>query len=160
MRTILFFTSVAVAMFAPILKISLNIFRRALVQMLQFFRLPSVQPRRDCERRIHPHYAGLKVEFRYPFKTARGTFLDAHAASLAVVHQNLVEPVRTHIAHDARLRADQITVVASVASATAETAVGFFNGLFFGVRLNHLFLRFSPAGRRQKFLLHTGEVWE
>src|ERR1700693_3447827 len=121
------------------LKISLNVFRRSLVQMLQFFRLPSVQPRRDGKGRIHPHYAGLKVEFRDALKAAGGTFLDAYAASLAVVHQNLVEPVRTHIAHDAWLRANQMTVVASVAGAATEAAAGFFHGLFFRVTLDHFF---------------------
>src|SRR5205085_9644257 len=82
---------------------------------LQFGGLAPVQPLRDRERRVHAHDAGVEVELGHPFEAARRALLDADAAALAVVHENLVEPVRSIEPDDARLGADQIAVVAGVA---------------------------------------------
>ena len=119
-----------------------------------------MQPRRDGERGIHSHDAGIEVEFGHALEAARRTFLDAHAATFAVVDQNLVEAVRTRRTHDARLGTNQITVVAGVAGAATEAAAGLFDRLLFRERLNHFLLRFAPACRRQHRLLDAREVRE
>ena len=68
-----------------------------------------------------------------PSRQPGRALLDADAASFAVVHEDLVEPVRAIEPDDARLRADQIAVVAGIAGAAAEAAVGLVDRLFFGV---------------------------
>src|SRR5690349_18375634 len=83
----------------------------------QLRRLAAVQPLRDGEGGVHAHDAGVEVELRDAFEAPGRTFLDADAAAFAVVHENLVEAVRSIVADDARLRADQVTVVAGVAGA-------------------------------------------
>ena len=119
-----------------------------------------MQPRRDCERRVHSHHAGVEVELGHALEAARRTFFDAHAAAFAVVDQNLVQAVRTLRPHDARLGTDQITVVAGVAGAAAEAAAGLLDRLLLRERLNHFLLRSAPAGGRQHRLLHAREVRE
>ncbi len=126
----------------------------------QLLRLPPVQPLRDRERRVHPHDAGVEVQLRHAFEAAGRALLDADAAAFAVVHQDLVQAVRAIERDDARLRADQIAVVAGVAGAAAEAAVGLFHRLLFGVRLNDFVLRAAPARRRQHRLLHARELRE
>jgi len=85
--------------------------------MPQLFRLPSVQPRRNGERRIHSHHAGIEVEFGHALEATCRTFLDAYAATFAVVDQNLIETVRTLWTRDAGLGTNEVTVVAGVACA-------------------------------------------
>src|SRR6059058_3305640 len=108
------------------------ILRRQVRYLPQLLGLASVQPLRDRERRVHANHAGVEIELRHAFEAAGRTFLDAHSAAFAVVDQNLVETVGADRARDARLRADQITVVACVARAAAEAAVRFFNRLLLG----------------------------
>src|SRR5208282_3513157 len=139
---------------------SLDILGCALAQIPKLFRLPAVQTRRDGERRIHAHYPGIEVQLRDALEAARRTFLDAHAATLAVIHQNFVQAVRTHIAHDARLGTNEVTVVARIAGAATEAAPGFLHRLLFRERLNHFVLRLAPRLRRQQRLLHAREVRE
>src|SRR2546423_6679273 len=107
---------------------------------LQFGGLASVQPLRDRERRVHAHDAGVEVELGHPLEAARRALLDADAAALAVVHENLVEPVRSIEPDDARLGADQIAVVAGVALAAAEAAVRLLLRLLLPERQDHLVL--------------------
>src|SRR5712692_10682804 len=109
-----------------------------------------MQPRRDGERRVHAH----------AFEAARWTFLDAYAATLAVVDKNLIETVRARWTRDTGLGTDQITVIAGVAGTAAETAAGLLDRLFFRERLNHFLLRLAPAYRRQHGLLDAREVRE
>src|SRR5208337_3948360 len=147
-------------LFQPDPTAMLNLLCRPVPQIHQLLRLPAVQPRRDGECRVHSHDAGIEVEFGHALEAARGTLLDAHAATLAVVDQNLIETVRTRRTHDAWLGADQITVVAGVAGAATETAAGLLDHLFFREPLNHFLLRFASAYRRQQRLPDTGEVRE
>src|SRR4051794_27032778 len=95
---------------------------------------------RDRERGIHPHDAGVEVQLGHALEAAGGTFLDADAAAFAVVHQNLVQAVRSILPDDARLRADEVTVVARVARPAAETAVRFVDRLLLAERLDHFLL--------------------
>src|SRR5207248_3318244 len=116
-------------------------------QRPQLLRLPAVQPLGYRERGIHAHHSGVEVEFGHPFETARGTLLDADAAAFAVVHEDFVETVRSIVADDARLRTDQIAVVARIARAAAEAARGFLHRLLFGVGADHFVLRSFAASR-------------
>src|ERR1700728_4861845 len=138
----------------------LNVLRRALAQVSQLFRLSSVQSWRDGKCSIHAHDAGIEIEFGNPLETARGTFLDTDAAPFAVVDQNLVHAVRTLRTCNARFGTDQITVVAGVTGAAAETAARLLHRLFFRERLNHLILGLLSAGRRQQVLLDAGKMGE
>src|SRR5437899_12639358 len=108
--------------------------------MLQLVCLPSVQPGRDGERRVHPHDARIEVELGHALEAARRTFLDAHAAAFAVVDQNLIQAVRTHRAHDARLWTDQIAIVARIAGPATEASVGLFDRLLFRELQNYFLL--------------------
>src|SRR5580700_1741942 len=155
-RTVFFLVSATVGMIHS----DLNVLCCPLAQIFQLFCLPPVKSRRDGERRVHAHDAGFEVEFRHALQAARRTFLDAHTATFAVVDQDFVKAVRTHVAHDARFGTDQITVIAGVAGAAAEAARGLLDGLLFGERLNHFVLRFATAHRRQERLLHAREVRE
>src|SRR5205823_11754927 len=124
-----FFFQLGLPWLTPDLLPTLNVLRRTVRQVAQLFGLPPVQSGRNGERRIHPHDALIEVEFGHALQAARGTLFDAHSAAFAVVHKNLINTVRTIRTHNARLRTDQITVVASVTGAAAETAVGLFDGL-------------------------------
>ena len=119
-----------------------------------------MQSRRDGERRIHAHDAGIEVEFGNAFQAARWTFLDADAASFAVVDQNFVQAVRPLRTRDARLGTNQVTVVAGVTGAATEAAIRFFDRLLFRERLDHFVLRLCSGLGRQHFLLHAREVRE
>src|SRR5439155_13552549 len=109
----------------------LNVLRRQLRHPAQLFRLSSVQPLRDRERGVHANDARIEVELRHPFEAAGRALLDTHATSFAIVHQDLVQPVRPIVANDARLGTHQVTVVAGIAGAATEAPVGFFHRLFF-----------------------------
>src|SRR6266542_5114842 len=92
-----------------------DLFRRAFVQVPELLSLPPVQSRGNRERRVHPHNAGVEIQFGHALEAARRTLLDAYPAAFAVIHQDLVQAVRAIVSDDARLRADQIAVVARVA---------------------------------------------
>src|SRR5260370_12292889 len=138
----------------------LKLFRWPVTQIQQLLGLPSVQPRRDGERRVHAHYASIEVEFGHTLEAARRALLDAHAATFAVVDQNLIESVRTRRTHAARLRTDQITVVTGVARAATETAASLLDPLLFRARLTHFLLRLATACRRQHCLPHARQLRE
>src|SRR5580704_829788 len=175
MRTILFFCSMT-GIITPRIKNSkilttegtgehrvpcgLDILWSAFAQISQLFRLASVQAGRDGECSIHAHHAGIEVQLGHAFKTARRTFFDADAASFTVVDQNFVQSVRPFGTRDARLRTNQITVVAGVAGSATEAAIGLFDCLFFGECLDHFILRLRSRLRRQHFLLYTRKVRE
>src|SRR6516165_939992 len=142
--------------FAPIL----DLFCRLVCRIQEFLRLSSVQPRRDREGGVHAYDARIEVEFGNAFEATRRALLDAHAAALAVLHQYLIEAIRTRRTRDARLGADQVAVVAGVASAAAEAAVSLLDRLLFGESLDHFFLRSAPAHGRQQRLLDAREVRE
>src|SRR5271156_2027384 len=112
--------------------------------MLQLFGLPSVESRGDGERGIHSDYACVEIKLGHALETPGGTFLNAYAAAFTVIDENLVEAVRTDVTHNAGLGTNQITIVAGVAGTAAEAAAGFFDRLFFRVRLDDLLLRFAP----------------
>src|ERR1700736_3677420 len=138
----------------------LNILRRPVTEISQFFRLPSVQSGGNGECRIHAHHAGIEVQFGHAFQASCRTLLDAYSAAFTVIDQNFVKTVGTHRAHDAWLRTYQIAVIAGVTGAAAETAAGFFDRLLFRVCLNHFILCLAPGCGRQQGLLDTGEVRE
>src|SRR6266568_8568568 len=124
MRTLLFFAS-AVAIGDSVkgfraLSPILYILRRQVRHLPQLLRLPSVQSLRDGKRRLHPDDTGIEVQFGDAFEAAGRAFLDADAAALTVVHENLVQAVGSIEPDDARFRAHQITVVACVARPAAE----------------------------------------
>ena len=119
-----------------------------------------MQARRNGERGIHAHHAGIEVELRNAFQTTGRTFFNAHAAAFAVVDQNLVHAVRPLGTRDAGLGTNQIAVVASVAGTATEAAIGFLDRLLFRERLNHFVLRFRSGFRRQHFLLDAREMRE
>src|SRR5215469_12367226 len=128
--------------------------------MPQLFALPSMQPRRDGECRVHACYASVEIEFGHTFKAAGRTFLDAHAATFAVVDQDLIQPVGALGTNDAWLRTDQITVVARVTGAATETAASLLHRLLLRKRLNDFRLRSAPACGGQHRLLNAWEVRE
>src|SRR5262245_16541118 len=97
----------------------------ALRHQLQLRGLTAVQTLRDRERRVHADDAAVEIQLGDSLETAGRAFFDADAAALAVVHEDLVETVRSILPDDARLGTHQVTVVAGVAGAAAETAVGF-----------------------------------
>src|ERR1700693_2118403 len=117
-----------------------------------------MQARRDRECRVHANYAGIEIEFGNAFEASCRTLFDAYAAALAVVHQNLVEPVRTHRTHNTWLRADQITVIASVAGAATETPARLFARLLLRIRQDDFLLGAAPRHRRKHGLLDAREV--
>src|ERR1700751_3962192 len=167
MRTVFFFFSVAVgivhsaSMFIlPNPTLILNTLRCSVPKMPQLFRLPTMQPRRDREGGIHPDYARIEVELGDAFQAACGTLFDTHAAAFAVIDENLIQAVRTNVAHDARLRTNEVAIVASIAGAAAEAATGLFHSLLFRISLNHLILRFLSSLRRKQSLLNAREVWK
>src|SRR5579863_5970099 len=83
MRTVFFASPVGI--FTPILQCpSLDVLRRAVRKIHQLCRLPAMQAGCDRKCSIHANYAGVEVEFGNAFETARGAFLDADTASLAV----------------------------------------------------------------------------
>src|SRR4029450_6562742 len=86
------------------------------------------------------------------------TLLDTHAATLAVVDQNLVEAVRSIVPNDARLRTHEVAVGAGIARSAAETTIGFLGGLLLAIRLNHLVLRLATTHRRKHGLLQAWEM--
>ncbi len=94
-----------------------------------------------------------------PFQAACRALLDTHATSFAVIHQNLIQAVRTDVAHDARLRANEVAIVASIAGAAAEAAAGLFHGLLFRIRLNHLMPAFfSESSAAATFAERAGSA--
>src|SRR5580693_8646773 len=107
--------------FTPIL----NVLRWPVPKVFQLRRLPTVKSRRNCERSIHSHDAGVEVEFGDTFEAACRTFFDTHPAAFAIVDQDLVEAIRAFGTRDAGLRTNQITIIASVTGAATETAAGF-----------------------------------
>src|SRR5499427_5617266 len=132
----------------------------ALRHLFQLRGLTAVQPLRDREGRVHANDASVEVELGYSLQAAGRTFLDADAAALAVVHEDLVETVRPVLPDDARLGTDQIAVVARVAGAAAEAAVGFLHRLLLGERSDHFLLRLPPRRRLEHRLPDPREVRE
>src|SRR6201987_1800677 len=167
MRTVFFFVSVAVGIvhsdtmfIGPNLTLTLNALRCSVSEVPQLFCLPPMQSRRNRECSVHSDDARIEVELGYAFQAARWALLDTHAATLAVIDENLIQTVRTNVAHDARLRTNEVAIIASIAGAAAETAARLFDGLLFRISLNHLILRLFPSLRRQQFLLDAREVRE
>src|ERR1700675_1126560 len=106
-----------------------------------------MQTLRNSKGRVHSNHARIEVQLRHAFKAACGTFLDANAATFAVVDQNFIETVGPRGTHDARLGTNQITVVTGVARSATETPAGFLDRLFFSVRQNYFVLRFAASCR-------------
>src|SRR4029450_492529 len=94
----------------------------------------------------------MQVQFGDALEAACRTLLDTHAATLAVVDQNLVEAVRPIEANDARFRTHEVAVVAGIARSAAETTIGLLDGLLLAIRLNDLVLRLAPTRRRKQGL--------
>src|SRR5215470_18267316 len=84
MRTVFFFVGASVAI-SDVLG--------PLRDRLQLFGLPAVEPLRDRERRVHADDAGVEIQLGHALEAAGRALLDAHAASLAVIHQDLVQAV-------------------------------------------------------------------
>src|SRR6267378_7058555 len=153
MRTVfLLVVSVAVAM--------LDLLRRTAGQSCQFLCLAAVQAGGNRECRIHADDARVEVQFGHALQATGRAFFNAYAAALAVIHKDFVEAVRTIGASNARLRAYEIAIVASVAGAATEAAAGFFDGLFFSERQDYLVLRLFATGGIQHGLLDPREVRE
>src|SRR6266849_3459085 len=148
-RTVLFFSATVAmrdsALSAPVL----YILGWTIGKVLQLLRLPPVQSLRDGKRRIHPHDTGIEVELGHALEATSWTLLDADTAALAVINQNLVETVRTDRSRNTRLRTHEIAVVAGVAGATAEAAIGLLDRLLLRERLNDFLLRATPVNRFQ-----------
>src|SRR5580700_7175813 len=104
--------------------------------MAQLGCLPSVQPLGNSKRRVHSNDAAIKVQLGHALKTPRRAFLDTHTAAFAVVDQDFIETIRTIGSRNARLGTNQITIVASVASAAAETPAGFRDRLLLAICLD------------------------
>src|SRR5262245_58425270 len=119
MRTV-FFLATAVVMRGSSLSPVLDVLGREVRKLAQFRRLSSVQTLRNGERGVHPDHACIEVELRHAFETSRRALFDADPTAFAVVDKDLVQAVRPFRPDDARLRADQVTVVAGVARAAAE----------------------------------------
>src|ERR1700722_4054171 len=119
MRTVFFFPATSVAMshsarstFGRTLsflipetkqaEFLLNIFCRAIRQQAQLFRLASVAALRNRERRIHSNDSRVEIQFGHALEAPGRALLDTNAAAFAVVDENLVQPIRTHRAHNTR----------------------------------------------------------
>src|ERR1700733_874073 len=125
--------------------------------MRKLLRLASMQSWRNRESRVHSNHSRIEVEFGHAFEAPGRALFDTYAAAFAIVHKDLVKPVRTRRTHDARLRADEITIIASVAGAATEAAACFQDGLLFAICLNNfLFRRFAERGREHVLL----DAWE
>src|SRR5258708_18927618 len=134
MRTVfLLVVSVAVAM--------LDLLRGTAGQSCQLLCLAAVQAGGNRECRIHADDARVEIQFGHALQATGRAFFNAYAAAFAVIHKDFIEAVRTIGARNARLRAYEIAVVASVAGAATEAAAGFSGGLFFCQPHDYLVLR-------------------